>query len=466
MSERVDGCLDATGEHRLEEHLAGCAACRRELVELQETVASIRALPRVAAPPNMVEQVRLRLPGRRWSFTEFVSLPQTRMAFAAGLILILTLYGVRTMMPPSAQEASDAVRPVAEEAPAPSEPMPVPIATAMDEKPAAAAGAVRLKDERSGPIAADRKKSGSPDFAAKRGGIPAAAAPANEAGVTAMQEALRPETSYAGPARERRKGAEAQMSLGRAAPAKSVFGYDKDDRLRAGHPAPPPMQTVDAASALKEGEEAQQEARSSGLNQAVVGTPAVLPASQAEARGDVSSRITNSVIIRVRNFDEALAQIRRASVRVFEQAPRDASRLLKNTTTTRERLSGTPRPAEIQGSSQDRTKSLAEAGPVQRVDEGSFKAAAEAAAETPVPGSTHSQVVVVADIGAAEYDDLLARLTADGEPPAAMSRNMNVSGRMAQVAAQNVALEKQAPSDQRYLVRFTLVPFKGPVAGK
>ncbi|MGC8782707.1 MAG: anti-sigma factor family protein, partial [Anaerolineae bacterium] len=50
LSAYLDGQVRPAERRRIEAHLAGCAACRRELASLRQTVALVRALPRVPVP--------------------------------------------------------------------------------------------------------------------------------------------------------------------------------------------------------------------------------------------------------------------------------------------------------------------------------------------------------------------------------------------------------------------------------
>jgi anti-sigma factor RsiW len=54
MHEALDGALAAAERDAIEAHVAMCAACRNEYARLSEVVASVRALPRSATPPDDV----------------------------------------------------------------------------------------------------------------------------------------------------------------------------------------------------------------------------------------------------------------------------------------------------------------------------------------------------------------------------------------------------------------------------
>lgn len=552
MSERVDGCLDAAGGARLEEHLAGCPACRREMADLEKAVAAVRGLPAVNAPHNLAERVRIRLPRRGWTFTEIVNLPQTRLAFAAGLIVIVTVWGLR-LSTPVGKDASDAVQPAASlRAPAAT---PAPdLESGLDasrmqtpEPPALARGGNAAEENRSRRRAdeavtlgkglaaageegrgrkADRSAPGEAEaegrmgVAAKKASLPRPvvakqpARPAEEGGwseglvtksgsrnevesltdqkaapapavaakpaAPATEQLLHkelaeaPRATQAMPAddlhrqvaaaapppakggggrgarqdmlqepapamtadkaQEEMRGAEksGQIWQGKAANAKAGLDYAPKDGGAARESnaklafADAPVEGQKREAVADETKVADTRVRSDRDAFTLGGTaaPAAAPAPQAEAKdGWAAGRTTNSVTIRVRDFAAAVAQIRQASSRVID-------------------------PGVVAKRSEYKSKSRAPTTDVASIS------------------GTYTQIVLIADIGAAEYNDLLTRLTAEGEVPASMSPNLNVSGRMAQVAVQNAALEQQAASGERYLVRFTLLPFRAPVVEK
>ena len=71
IMERLDGELPAEENVRLEEHLAACDACTRELAQQRRLIDGIKALPRVPAPADLAQRVNatiaretVRRPGR------------------------------------------------------------------------------------------------------------------------------------------------------------------------------------------------------------------------------------------------------------------------------------------------------------------------------------------------------------------------------------------------------------------
>jgi len=71
IMEYLDGELAPAEKQRLDEHLAGCEACRAELAEQERVIRSVRTLPRVAAPAGLDAKVVARIarensPASRW----------------------------------------------------------------------------------------------------------------------------------------------------------------------------------------------------------------------------------------------------------------------------------------------------------------------------------------------------------------------------------------------------------------
>lgn len=98
MSAHVDGALDGAGEQGLAAHLAACASCRQELADLQRLVQELQQMKPVAPPPDLTARIHAGLrSSHRSNILVFLNLPQTRVALAASLVIILTALGIRQM---------------------------------------------------------------------------------------------------------------------------------------------------------------------------------------------------------------------------------------------------------------------------------------------------------------------------------------------------------------------------------
>jgi hypothetical protein len=62
LSAFLDGEADASERRLVEEHLSACAACRAELEGLRRTVAGVKGLPKLAAPPELARRIAEALP--------------------------------------------------------------------------------------------------------------------------------------------------------------------------------------------------------------------------------------------------------------------------------------------------------------------------------------------------------------------------------------------------------------------
>ena len=65
VSEYLDDALPPGDRERLEEHLAGCAACARQVHGLRETLLGLQSLPREPMPATMKERLRQALHDRQ-----------------------------------------------------------------------------------------------------------------------------------------------------------------------------------------------------------------------------------------------------------------------------------------------------------------------------------------------------------------------------------------------------------------
>ena len=81
------GKLQGTARVHVEQHLAVCPACRRELAALQSTADLLRPMVLHAAPPATWRGVRARLTPRRSPV--FARVRQWSPAFAAMMVLLI-----------------------------------------------------------------------------------------------------------------------------------------------------------------------------------------------------------------------------------------------------------------------------------------------------------------------------------------------------------------------------------------
>lgn len=115
LSAYLDDQLDRPARERVERHLAQCAACRRELETLRQTVALVRRLPNVAPPrsfmlqPAMVHGDRRSgggaSPGRLWLVF--------RPALAVAVAVILVIVAAGGLLWPLALTGEQGAAPVA-----------------------------------------------------------------------------------------------------------------------------------------------------------------------------------------------------------------------------------------------------------------------------------------------------------------------------------------------------------------
>ncbi len=118
MSESIDGRLDAERQKLLSAHLAECADCRREFDELKQAVSLVHKVEPVQPPSDLLQKIHSRIREPRSRVVEFppagreedgraagkvrhfFSLPQTRVAIAAGIVLTICFYGWRESLKP------------------------------------------------------------------------------------------------------------------------------------------------------------------------------------------------------------------------------------------------------------------------------------------------------------------------------------------------------------------------------
>ena len=115
IMEYLDGELAPAEKQRLDEHLAGCEACRAELAEQERVIHAVRTLPRVAAPPELDARVaamiaRENSPANRWRQWLF-----RYGAMAASLLIVVgafTIY-MKVQSKAKADRANEAARTLA-----------------------------------------------------------------------------------------------------------------------------------------------------------------------------------------------------------------------------------------------------------------------------------------------------------------------------------------------------------------
>jgi anti-sigma factor RsiW len=104
IAEFVDGSLDAADQRALEQHVAGCAACRALVADLKTIQAAAFTLDRLEPPASAWEGLRARVaqepaPGRG----RLIAWPQSRGTWvvwlaAAAALLVATLAGMYPLL--------------------------------------------------------------------------------------------------------------------------------------------------------------------------------------------------------------------------------------------------------------------------------------------------------------------------------------------------------------------------------
>ncbi|MBC7233364.1 MAG: zf-HC2 domain-containing protein [Chloroflexi bacterium] len=93
LSAFLDGALTPRERRRVEKHLEQCAACRRDLASLQQTVALLRAAPMVKPPRSFLLPASERARQRQWQRTR-LAYGYLRVATAmATVLLVLVISG-------------------------------------------------------------------------------------------------------------------------------------------------------------------------------------------------------------------------------------------------------------------------------------------------------------------------------------------------------------------------------------
>jgi len=107
LQDLVDGRIDAAGRQRLQAHLDTCDCCRAELELLRRARHFARQLPRVDAPPELVQAIAADLARAKRAERERTQKSEQRRWFvygiaAAAILLIVAYIGERADVPASA----------------------------------------------------------------------------------------------------------------------------------------------------------------------------------------------------------------------------------------------------------------------------------------------------------------------------------------------------------------------------
>ena len=223
LDEYVDGELAPADRASVEEHLAGCEACRTECEELRKTAELVRSMPRAAAPEGLVAEVRRQIEerrqARRWVIVRWSR--AAGWAAAAAIVAVIIRYApwerevegpsapveqsaraLRAEVDKEAERAADAMR-LAKAAPelglrredgrgvpsAPAAPAPTPPTASVPEPRATAT----LPGDRAKRLERDEAFAGAPSVASARGGGPqkAMADAAAKGGANELAESAR-----------------------------------------------------------------------------------------------------------------------------------------------------------------------------------------------------------------------------------------------------------------------------------
>jgi len=102
ISASIDEMLEPAEQERLDAHLAGCANCRAELEQLRQAVSLLHEVEPVAVPPGLEARIvkAVREPAKRPLSWNVFNYPQARVALAAGIVVVLSVFVMQTMKPP------------------------------------------------------------------------------------------------------------------------------------------------------------------------------------------------------------------------------------------------------------------------------------------------------------------------------------------------------------------------------
>jgi anti-sigma factor RsiW len=106
----LDGRADSASRHEIEQHFAGCAACRARAEQFRGMWSAMDELPAIEPSFGFDARLRQRVaaePKPGW-FAWFA--PQARLAFAAVLLMALTVWVAKrpTVNPPNPADGSTA----------------------------------------------------------------------------------------------------------------------------------------------------------------------------------------------------------------------------------------------------------------------------------------------------------------------------------------------------------------------
>jgi Putative zinc-finger len=155
FSAHVDGDLEPAARARVNDHLATCPACQRELARFQRVVAALQSLPEARAPAGLLPGVMAHLPREPWMRrllrSVFVPLPLKLPLEAAAVMLVailtVVLYRGSPQVQPAVEDAPTAT--AARPAPGPaSAPREAGVAPAEDKQRAADAEAPQSASSR------------------------------------------------------------------------------------------------------------------------------------------------------------------------------------------------------------------------------------------------------------------------------------------------------------------------------
>lgn len=104
LIEYLDGHSRPSDRRAVEEHLAGCAACRAHAEELRSVFTALDEVPAISPSPSFDKTLRARVaaepaPGRFWNWV-----PSPRLAFAVTTLVVVSVWigsVPRTATPPA-----------------------------------------------------------------------------------------------------------------------------------------------------------------------------------------------------------------------------------------------------------------------------------------------------------------------------------------------------------------------------